>query len=77
MSRSARNKLSDVQRLESTADLLPALDQLHEFIQLMQGALIRIGEKNECRDYLKIITQKDKVVMDKLIENRYENGSKD
>ncbi|XP_056881813.1 polycystic kidney disease protein 1-like 2 [Takifugu flavidus] len=37
VSRSARNKLSDVHRLESTADLLPALDRLHEFIQLMQG----------------------------------------
>lgn len=37
LSRSARNKLSDVHRLESTADLLPALDRLHEFIQLMQG----------------------------------------
>lgn len=41
VSRSARNKLSDVHRLESTADLLPALDRLHEFIQLMQGDNIK------------------------------------
>lgn len=50
MSRSARNKLSEIDRLESTADLLPALNQLHEFIQLMQGTLKRLGGgKNDFR----------------------------
>lgn len=34
-----------MQSLESSADLLPALDKLHEFIQLMQGDL---GEKKYC-----------------------------
>lgn len=59
MSRSARNKLSDIHRLESTADLLPALDRLHGFIQLMQGAFIRLRKKNnDCRVYLKINTHK-------------------
>ncbi|XP_038557671.1 polycystic kidney disease protein 1-like 2 isoform X2 [Micropterus salmoides] len=37
VSRSARNKMSEIPRLESTADLFPALDRVHEFIQLMQG----------------------------------------
>lgn len=37
VSRSPRNKISEIHRLESTADLLPALDRLHELIQLMQG----------------------------------------
>ncbi|XP_075881413.1 polycystin-1-like protein 2 [Nelusetta ayraudi] len=35
--RSPRNKMSNIYNLESTADLLPALDKLHELIQLMQG----------------------------------------
>lgn len=29
--------MSGIYKLESTADLLPALDKLHELIQLMQG----------------------------------------
>lgn len=29
--------MSNIYQLESTADLLPALDNLHELIQLMQG----------------------------------------
>ncbi|XP_073320377.1 polycystin-1-like protein 2 [Pagrus major] len=37
LSRSPRNKFSEVNRLESPADLCPALDRVHEFIQLMQG----------------------------------------
>lgn len=37
LSRSQRNKMSMTNRLESTADLIPALDRVHEFIQLMQG----------------------------------------
>ncbi|XP_044062213.1 polycystic kidney disease protein 1-like 2 [Siniperca chuatsi] len=37
VSRSTRNKMSEMHRLESTADLFPALDRVHEFIQLMQG----------------------------------------
>lgn len=62
--RSARNKISDVHRLEATADLLPALDSLHEFIQLMQG------ERNTvCSVHLRVIQQK-------LSENRCENGLK-
>ncbi|XP_030269688.1 polycystic kidney disease protein 1-like 2 [Sparus aurata] len=37
LSKSPRNKISEVNRLESAADLCPALDRVHEFIQLMQG----------------------------------------
>nr|XP_046245454.1 polycystic kidney disease protein 1-like 2 [Scatophagus argus] len=37
VSRSPRNKMPEMHRLESIADLCPALDKLHEFIQLMQG----------------------------------------
>lgn len=37
VSKSQRNKMSEMHRLESTADLCPALDRVHEFIQLMQG----------------------------------------
>ncbi|XP_039984151.1 polycystic kidney disease protein 1-like 2 isoform X2 [Xiphias gladius] len=37
VSRSPRNKMSEMHRLESTTDLCPALDRVHEFIQLMQG----------------------------------------
>ncbi|XP_070825753.1 polycystin-1-like protein 2 [Chaetodon trifascialis] len=37
VSRSARNKMSEMHRLESSTDLCPALDRVHEFIQLMQG----------------------------------------
>nr|XP_033488033.1 polycystic kidney disease protein 1-like 2 [Epinephelus lanceolatus] len=37
VSSSPRNKMSEMHRLESTADLCPALDRVHEFIQLMQG----------------------------------------
>ncbi|CAK6973388.1 polycystic kidney disease protein 1-like 2 [Scomber scombrus] len=37
VSRSQRNKMSEMHRLESTADLYPALDRVHEFIQLIQG----------------------------------------
>ncbi|KAF1392766.1 hypothetical protein PFLUV_G00031470 [Perca fluviatilis] len=37
VSSSPRNKMSEMPRLESTADLYPALDRVHEFIQLMQG----------------------------------------
>lgn len=40
VSRSPRNKISEVYRLESTTDLLPALDRLHELIQLMQGNIL-------------------------------------
>lgn len=31
--------MSNIYNLESTADLLPALDKLHELIQLMQGII--------------------------------------
>lgn len=55
VSRSARNKLPDMHRLESTADLLPALDKLHEFIQLMQGDFEK--RNTACRVYLQIIKQ--------------------
>ncbi|XP_008291325.1 polycystic kidney disease protein 1-like 2 [Stegastes partitus] len=34
---SPRNKISNTERLETTADLCPALDKLHSFIQNMQG----------------------------------------
>ncbi|XP_051236275.1 polycystic kidney disease protein 1-like 2 [Dicentrarchus labrax] len=37
VSRSPRNKMSEMPRLESTTDLGPALDRVHEFIQFMQG----------------------------------------
>ncbi|KAK9542862.1 hypothetical protein VZT92_000688 [Zoarces viviparus] len=37
VSSSPRNKMSEMHRLESTADLGLALDRVHEFIQLMQG----------------------------------------
>ncbi|XP_041797280.1 polycystic kidney disease protein 1-like 2 [Chelmon rostratus] len=37
VSRSQRNKMSEVHKLESIADLCPALDRVHEFIHLMQG----------------------------------------
>ncbi|XP_056232679.1 polycystic kidney disease protein 1-like 2 [Seriola aureovittata] len=37
MSKSPRNKMSGTNTLESTTDLCPALDRVHEFIQLMQG----------------------------------------
>ncbi|XP_071344802.1 polycystin-1-like protein 2 isoform X2 [Trachinotus anak] len=37
VSRSKRNKMSETYRLESTTDLGPALERLHELIQLMQG----------------------------------------
>ncbi|KAI3377578.1 hypothetical protein L3Q82_008747, partial [Scortum barcoo] len=37
VSRSQRNKMTVTNRLESTADLFPALDSVHGFIQLMQG----------------------------------------
>lgn len=42
MSRSKRSKISGFHMLESAADLLPALDRLHEFIQLMQGSFVYI-----------------------------------
>ncbi|XP_074481384.1 polycystin-1-like protein 2 [Sebastes fasciatus] len=38
VSSSPRNKMSQMNLLVSTADLGPALDRVHEFIQLMQGA---------------------------------------
>ncbi|XP_040889158.1 polycystic kidney disease protein 1-like 2 [Toxotes jaculatrix] len=37
VSKSPRNKMSIMHRLEYTTDLCPALDRVHEFIQLMQG----------------------------------------
>ncbi|TKS70244.1 Polycystic kidney disease protein 1-like 2 PC1-like 2 protein [Collichthys lucidus] len=37
VSASPRNKMSEMHRLESAGDLFPALDRMHEFIQLMQG----------------------------------------
>ncbi|XP_047437020.1 polycystic kidney disease protein 1-like 2 [Mugil cephalus] len=37
VSQSRRNKMSNVSQLETTADLWPALDKVHEFLQLMQG----------------------------------------
>ncbi|XP_029283576.1 polycystic kidney disease protein 1-like 2 [Cottoperca gobio] len=37
VSKSPRNKMSEMHRLESTADLCHALDRVHEFIHLMQG----------------------------------------
>ncbi|KAF3686523.1 Polycystic kidney disease protein 1-like 2 PC1-like 2 protein Polycystin-1L2 Precursor [Channa argus] len=37
VSGSPRNKISEMHRLETTADLCLGLDRLHEFIQLMQG----------------------------------------
>ncbi|KAJ0002278.1 hypothetical protein NQD34_002074 [Periophthalmus magnuspinnatus] len=37
VSQSPRNKMSQSNHLESSADLSPALDNVHEFIQLMQG----------------------------------------
>uniref|UniRef100_UPI003AAB5C42 polycystin-1-like protein 2 n=1 Tax=Centroberyx gerrardi TaxID=166262 RepID=UPI003AAB5C42 len=37
LSRSPRNKMSELGRLESASDLCPALDRVHELIQLMQG----------------------------------------
>ncbi|XP_035484837.2 polycystic kidney disease protein 1-like 2 [Scophthalmus maximus] len=37
VSRSPRNKMSEMPRLESTTDLCSALDRVHEFLQLMQG----------------------------------------
>lgn len=36
---SQRNKISLSNRLESSCDLCPALESVHEFIQLMQGRL--------------------------------------
>lgn len=38
VSRSPRNKMTEMHRLESTADLCSALDRVHELIQLMQGS---------------------------------------
>ncbi|XP_077420923.1 polycystin-1-like protein 2 isoform X2 [Vanacampus margaritifer] len=37
VSRSQRNKMAQMYRLESTADLFSALSRVHEFIHLMQG----------------------------------------
>lgn len=39
VSASPRNKMSEMHRLESAGDLFPALDRMHEFIQLMQGSI--------------------------------------
>ncbi|TNN80531.1 Polycystic kidney disease protein 1-like 2 [Liparis tanakae] len=38
VSSSPRNKMSEMQRLETTTDLSLALDRLHDFIHLMQGS---------------------------------------
>ncbi|KAF7654897.1 hypothetical protein LDENG_00063320 [Lucifuga dentata] len=37
VSKSQRNKISELHRLESSSDLFPALDRVHDLIQLMQG----------------------------------------
>ncbi|XP_029353372.1 polycystic kidney disease protein 1-like 2 [Echeneis naucrates] len=37
ISSSPRNKILETHRLESTTDLCPALDRVHEFIRLLQG----------------------------------------
>lgn len=39
MSKSERNKMPEMHRLETSADLLPALDRMHGLIQLMQGSI--------------------------------------
>ncbi|XP_030016916.1 polycystic kidney disease protein 1-like 2 [Sphaeramia orbicularis] len=52
VSRSPRNKISLTNRLVSTFDLCPALENIHEFIQIMQGETISDTHWVYCSKFL-------------------------
>lgn len=52
MSQSPRNKVCQSSQLESSADLCPALENVHEFIQLMQGETVSDSHWVYCSKFL-------------------------